>query len=120
MFVVLSGLFVAAALWKPSDSGIPLCGFKLTTGRPCPGCGMTRALTALGRGEPGLALKYHAFAPFVALAAVAWWITMAAGFVTGRDYVPNLNDRRLQLWLLALIVVFIGYWLVRLWMGTAP
>ena len=39
-----------AALWcfsVPADPAVRLCGFHWLTGRPCPLCGLTRALFAL-------------------------------------------------------------------------
>ncbi|HEU4339672.1 MAG TPA: DUF2752 domain-containing protein [Planctomycetota bacterium] len=120
VFAGLSALFIGAALWRPSDSGIPLCTIKMAAGFSCPGCGMTRALAALGRGEPAASFKYHAFAPVVALGAALAWIAIAIGFVTGRDLLPNLNDKRAVYILLGFIVAFVAYWLVRLASGTAP
>lgn len=120
MFAGLSALFAGLMLWKPSDSGIPMCSIKLAAGFSCPGCGMTRALAALGRGEPAVSLKYHAFAPVVALGAALAWIAILLGFVTGRDLLPNLNDKRATYALLGFIVAFVAYWLVRLASGTAP
>ncbi len=120
VFAGLSVLFVAAALWKPADDGIPLCTFKLGTGISCPGCGMTRALAALARGEPAVSVKYHAFAPLVALAAVLAWAALGIGLVTGRDLFPDLNARRATIFLAIFIAAFLAYWFFRLWRGTAP
>ena len=119
-FAVLSGLFVAAALWRPKDDGIPLCALKLGTGVSCPGCGMTRGLAALGRGEPAVSVRYHAFAPLVAAAAVIAWALLGIGLVTGRDLLPDLATRRVQIACLVFIALFIAYWLFRLWRGTTP
>ena len=119
-FAALSALFVAAALWKPKDDGIPLCALKIGTGVSCPGCGMTRGLAALGRGEPAESVRYHAFAPLIAAGAVIVWTLLGVGFLTGRDVLPDLNSRRFQVACLVFIAAFIVYWLFRLWRGTAP
>lgn len=50
-------LFVALAMLVAVD--IPLCGFKAVFGVPCPGCGMTRALSALLIGDLSAAFRYH-------------------------------------------------------------
>lgn len=59
------GLVIANAfgisLWK--------CAFRETTGLPCPGCGMTRGMSALVRGHWRDALHFHPFAPLFAIAA---------------------------------------------------
>lgn len=119
-FLALSALFVVAALWNPSNKGLPLCGFKLSTGIACPGCGMTRALATLAKGDIAQSVAYHAFAPVVAIGAVGAWMALAIGLVTGRNLMPDLNARRATVALLASIGLFLAYWLFRLWRGTAP
>ena len=119
-FVILTALFVAAGIWRPSDDGIPLCALRLGTGVACPGCGMTRGLAALGHGDVGKSLRYHAFAPIVALGALFAWAVLGLGLISGRDLFPDLNARALQIACLVFIAAFIAYWLFRLWRGTAP
>lgn len=41
--------------------GIDVCVFHRTTGIPCPGCGMTRAFTALSHGHFAQAWALHPF-----------------------------------------------------------
>lgn len=119
-FAGLTALFIGAALWKPADDGLPLCAFKLWTGRSCPGCGMTRALAALGRGDAVASVTYHAFAPIVAAAAALAWAALGIGLLTGRDLLPDFNTRGFQIACLAFIAAFVVYWLFRLWRGSAP
>jgi Protein of unknown function (DUF2752) len=53
------------------SDGPVLCPFRLTTGLPCPFCGTTRSLVALGGGDLGEALSLQPFGPLVAVGAVA-------------------------------------------------
>lgn len=46
------------------------CPLHETTGLPCPGCGLSRALVALGTGDWSTALGLHAFAPIALLVLV--------------------------------------------------
>ncbi len=50
--------------------GVDLCAFHAATGLPCPGCGLTRGLSALSQGDLSTALAMH---PFV----YALWPTFA-------------------------------------------
>lgn len=52
------GLYTPAA--QPVFS---VCGFRWLTGRPCPLCGMTRALCSLVKGDWQAALDFHALSP---------------------------------------------------------
>lgn len=72
-----AALLLFAALWHfsvPSDPRVRLCGFYWLTGRPCPLCGMTRALFALAKGHWAAAEQFNALAPlgFVMLFALFW------------------------------------------------
>ena len=51
----------------PAQSGIQVCGFHWLTGRPCPLCGLTRALFALAKGRWHEAIAFHALSPLAFL-----------------------------------------------------
>lgn len=60
VMVLGTGHLLGYTLWP--------CLFANVTGLPCPGCGMTRAMGALVRGEGSTAMQFHPFAPgFLAL-----------------------------------------------------
>lgn len=48
-----------------SGLGVDLCWLHASTGLPCPGCGLSRAVSAISQGEFGAALGLNPFA-FVA------------------------------------------------------
>jgi hypothetical protein len=54
----------------PAGLGFDLCLFKVTTGRPCPGCGLTRSVSSALTGQLGQAVSHHPFGPLVLLAAL--------------------------------------------------
>ena len=59
-----AAVIVLAASFVLSPDILPpfeICLFKLSTGRPCAGCGLTRAFCAIARGEFGRAWTYHPF-----------------------------------------------------------
>ena len=84
------GLIVGSALplgWL--TSGPSLCPFKVLTGLPCPGCGLTRSAVAFLHGDPSTSLFYHPLGAPIVIAAViigivdawAWWRSRRPGGV---------------------------------------
>lgn len=47
-----------------------LCPFRICTGHACPGCGLTRSIGALVRGDITLSLQYHPIGILIALQAL--------------------------------------------------
>ncbi|MCX6467887.1 MAG: DUF2752 domain-containing protein [Corynebacteriales bacterium] len=69
---------IAAAVALPrsmSTSGPVLCPFRVVTGLPCPGCGLTRSWIALGHGDVATAFSYNVFGP-ISMAFVAAMIVL--------------------------------------------
>jgi hypothetical protein len=112
MTALVKAALAAAALafcvfYDPSAGPpIPVCGFHWLTGRPCPLCGLTRALCALGKGHWEAALRLHALSPLV-LALLAWACLSALA----RLEAPALLRR--HGWT-ALLFVFAAYGALRL------
>lgn len=76
---IAAGVFAAGALCVVSAGAVGgqeafdgpvLCPFRLATGLPCPLCGTTRSLVALGDGDLGQSLSFQPFGPLVPLLAV--------------------------------------------------
>ena len=88
-----AAMLLFAVLWSidlPAEPAVRLCGFHWLTGRPCPLCGITRALFALAKGHWTAAVHFNALAPlgFAMLFALFWngrvrerlWTWGVAGF----------------------------------------
>jgi hypothetical protein len=116
---LVAGIFLAAAALQVGLALFHLpgwpCAFRATTGRPCPGCGMSRALAALVRGDWGAALFLHAFAPLFAAAGLLLLVASVlpaawrARLVQGVSAVERATGA--AVWLAG---AFMVYWLVRL------
>lgn len=106
--------FVAAGIsgWQ--------CPLLQTTGYPCPGCGLSRAVLALLLGKWELSLTLHAFAPIL-LAALA--------LIGIASFLPQQQRQRLICSVekfekrtgLSVIMMFglVIYWLVRLFIPAS-
>ena len=67
----------ASALGAGEVEGPTLCPFRLATGLPCPLCGTTRSLMALGRGDVEASVAYSPLGLLLSLAAVAFAVGLA-------------------------------------------
>jgi hypothetical protein len=69
--------FAVLYCFTPPD--LPVCGFHWLTGRPCPLCGLTRAMFALAKGHWQEAVTLHALSPLAVVMMAgsvwggAWW-----------------------------------------------
>jgi len=75
-----AGIALAASILIPASKlpVLPLCPFKMLTGFPCPGCGLTHAFCDISHGQFKMAWQTNPFG-FVfyigALACLAWpWL----------------------------------------------
>jgi hypothetical protein len=113
---LLSAVFVASVLWHPSDDGgIVLCPFRLATGIPCPGCGLTRSFCAMGKGDVSRAFEFHALGPVLFAVAGLLWLRSAAVLLGGGDVVTRV-DRALVRWRALQLggAVLLAVWVLRL------
>lgn len=116
--LTLSVMFLISACWRPSDDGLALCPFRILTGYPCPGCGMTRAFCHLGHGEPQAAFTMNALSPVLYLGALLILLHAVAKLLKLERMRRALEILRLSTngaWLM--LVVFLAWWVVRLRYG---
>lgn len=91
--IFLVSLFPTAWLIRPyvTSSDVTACAFRIITGRPCPFCGLTRALACALHGEFQAASEYN-FLWFLAVLLIAGigGLSLADG-LTGTDHVEKLR-----------------------------
>jgi len=110
----LAGLAVARAWPVPSvESGDPTCLVRILFGLPCPGCGMTRAWVHTAHGNLGTAFEYNLFGP-VGMAVAAGLVGYVVYALVRRRPPERVLNMVNPKWLLALIVVWLGYSVVRI------
>jgi Protein of unknown function (DUF2752) len=90
-----------------------VCVFNEVTGLPCPGCGMTRAVSALCRGEWQKSQALHPFAPGIALAVVVLILATVLPMTTRRrltDAVAFIEQRTGITLLFIITMMLWGIW----------
>ena len=83
---------------------LPTCPFYATTGYYCPGCGGTRAVFALARGDVLKSLFYHSFVPYIFVIGGWFMISQTIQRVSCGKIQIAMHFRMIYLWIaLALI-----------------
>lgn len=114
--VALIAVAIGLRVWVPSDdSTSAVCFLRRCTGTACPGCGLTRALAYLVRGDLGSMWAMHPLAPLFAVDAVA-----IAGLVWLTRSGRALTPRWIALWAGAHVPLLLGVWVWRAVGGTLP
>ncbi len=98
-----------------------ICPFRLVTGIPCPGCGMTRAVLAACRGDMTAAFAYHPLFPLLPLVALLLLCAVAPGGVRRVTACLHIDERRFRqietVIAAVLTVLFLGVYVIRLLWG---
>lgn len=96
-----------------SGVSVPGCPFQALTGVDCPGCGTTRCLMALGRGDLWQAASHNLLVP-LALVALGWaWAAWLARSFGHRLWSP-LAHRHASV---TVLVVVLTFWALRVTPG---
>ncbi|MDD4098019.1 MAG: DUF2752 domain-containing protein [Lentisphaeria bacterium] len=123
--LLIAGLAGPVALLaaRPFLQGIlslpSFCPFLYCVSRPCPSCGMTRALLDLLQGNFLSALRWHAFAPLLVILAGGLWAWRVLRMAAPKSF------SKLPAWLLPrqgwliLLAAYLAYYLLRM-AGACP
>jgi hypothetical protein len=101
-------LFAAAATTTALTTGPTVCPYRLLTGLPCAGCGLTRGFVALAHFDLHAALHFHPLTPIVMGAMVLWWAVAVSRLAHGAE----------PLWIRSRYVILamlltVSFWLAR-------
>ena len=72
------------------ESAQSYCPFKMATGLPCPGCGITKSLAFLYDSNLAKSTHYHLFGPVVFLFCVMAIIVLIFELVTEKEYFQRI------------------------------
>jgi hypothetical protein len=91
------------------ELGLPPCNFKVTTGLPCPACGMTTSFALLVRGDVVNSLRANAVGTLLAvfsLLVIPWCLI---SFVLGRPLFLVSIEKTMAV----IVLVFLGLTMLR-------
>lgn len=96
---VIAGAFLVLAvpffilLFTDSDhleSSQSLCPFKMMTGFPCPGCGITKSLVSLYEGDIMESIHHHLFGPLTFVFCLLVIAGLTTELITRKKYFRDL------------------------------
>jgi hypothetical protein len=91
-------VIIAPYLIMLSDSHVEssqsICPFKMLTGFPCPGCGITKSIIFLYKGDIMQSLSYHIFGPPVILFCIAAICVLTFELITRKNYFDKVIYNR--------------------------
>ncbi len=106
--LLLAVLVIAAAvkLWPGLSEKLPPCLFLVLTGFYCPGCGGTRAVSALMHGKVLASLIYHPFVLYTAVVGGWFMISHTIQKLSKGRIAIGMKYRDIYLWIaLGLVAV---------------
>ncbi|RZJ82514.1 MAG: DUF2752 domain-containing protein, partial [Chryseobacterium sp.] len=66
------------------------CPFKMLTGFPCPGCGITKSIVFLYDGDLSRSLYYHIFGVPVVMFSLALLLLLPIELASGKEYFNSI------------------------------
>jgi hypothetical protein len=63
-----------------------LCPFKMITGFPCPGCGITKSLVYFYKGDFYKSVSYHILGPLVIVFCLIAIVVLTTELITKKEY----------------------------------
>jgi hypothetical protein len=78
-------IFAALGVYCLLTGKFQLCVFRIFTGFPCPGCGLTRSFLALLQGDMAKSFQYH---PFL-LPVLFTFLTALSAFLSGKKIIKK-------------------------------
>lgn len=100
--------------WLDKIMGLGLpCVFHSLTGLYCPGCGGTRAVKCLLRGDLRMSFQYH---PLVLYVFFAFFVELILRFIGRNRKNAEAGDKRIRLYILIGAAVVVTNWIFKNYM----
>ena len=82
------------------------CPFKMLTGFPCPGCGITKSMVFFYEGNIYKSLYYHLFGPFVVIVCVFLLVKYSIEFFKNKElFTISYQNKKNMAYIIAAILI---------------
>jgi hypothetical protein len=82
-----------------------LCPFKMLTGFPCPGCGITKSLVYFYEGDLYKSMQYHVLGPFVVIFCIVTILVLLTELITKKEYLNSIIYNKKLAYILACFLI---------------
>lgn len=112
----IPALFIVAYIYGaiPSLGKLPLCGARYFLGFDCPGCGMTRAISALTHLNFRSSIDYHPLGIFVAVWLLYVFFRHIFWMISGRYPKELMSQRGRDILVYSFLFFLILSWLIKI------
>jgi hypothetical protein len=94
------------------ESEQSLCPFKMLTGFPCPGCGITKSLVYMYDGDLLRSITFHLFGPIVMVLSIYFLIKLSLELYYKKPFFENTFNKKK--WTYVFVALLIVYHLIRI------
>ncbi len=113
--IVLMGCYllvlITSVLTKNLNNFPTLCPFRLLTGYPCPGCGISRSIGALSVGDFSLSFYFHPLGFFIALIFIIFIIRPSSILGIINNFKSYIWTKSIYIRSILLVTTIVTLWL---------
>jgi len=88
------------------------CPFKMLTGFPCPGCGITKSMVFFYEGNLYKSLVYHLFGPFIVVLCLFLLVKFTIEFKQNKTFIDISYNNRKKIAYSIVVILFL-YHIIR-------
>ncbi len=115
VFFIITIILMGMHFWQPPEHNLFItCYFKKITGLPCPGCGITRSLCAIAKGNFIHSLKFHPLGLLSFTIILGIWLKAIVELMFKRTLVLSINQKIKTIILYVFIYLTGIFWVVRI------
>lgn len=108
LVLIGTAVYIFLVKYLPDSSWLTGCQVKKLTGFICPGCGTTRAVLAMLRGDFGKALYYHAATVYLTCVCAVYFVSQSIRLATkGRTRAMHFHVAYVYVWLAVYVIQYV-------------
>ncbi len=114
LLVLIIPFFILITNSGNLESEQSFCPFKMLTGFPCPGCGITKSVVYFYDGDLLKSITFHLFGPFVIILSVYFLIKLSLELYYKKLFFANTFNKKK--WTYVFVVLLIAYHTIRIFL----